>query len=46
MVKSRNYIDSVIDASFVWKNTPEGHGFWSGLNNTFRREYYEKRCRL
>lgn len=46
MVKSGNYIDSVIDASFIWRNTPEGHGFWSGLNNTFRREYYEKRCKL
>lgn len=46
MVKSRNYIANVIDASFIWKNTPQGHDFWSGLNNTFHREYYEKGCRF
>ena len=46
MVKSRNYIANVIDASFIWKNIPQGHDFWSGLNNTFHREYYEKGCRF
>ena len=46
MIKSRKYIDNVIDASFIWKNTPQGHGFWSGLNSTFHREYYEKGCRF
>ncbi len=46
MVKSRNYIDRIIDASFIWRNTPEGHDFWEGLHNIFRREYYEKKCSL
>ena len=46
MVKSRSCVDNVIDASFVWKNTPQGHDFWSELDNTFHREYYEKGCKL
>ena len=46
MVKSKNCIDKIIDSSFIWKNTPEGHDFWQRLDNTFLREYYEKKCKL
>jgi hypothetical protein len=28
-----------IDDSFTWSHTPQGHGYWSHLQNEFTQEY-------
>ncbi len=28
-----------IDAAFIWKHTPEGHEFWSEIQNEWRNDY-------
>lgn len=46
MIKEKQTIGGIIDSSFIWKNTPEGHAFWSGINHRFNCYYYEKKCTL
>ena len=30
----------IIDNSFIWSDTKEGHDYWSNLNYEFRKLYY------
>ena len=36
--ESCNY--GIIDNSFIWSDTREGHDYWSNLNNEFRSLYF------
>lgn len=29
----------IIDASFVWKNTPEGEGYWRNIQELWQQQY-------
>lgn len=38
----RGYTTDIIDMSFTWSNTPEGHDFWSNINDWFMSICHEK----
>ena len=46
LVKKSESMISIIDYSFIWKNTLEGHSFWSDINFKFNRYYNDKNCKL
>lgn len=34
---------AVIEAFFIWSETPEGHSFWFEVEQIYLRNYYEQR---
>lgn len=34
---------NVIEAFFIWSETPEGHSFWFEVEQIYLRNYYEQR---
>ena len=35
------YFEHIIDYSFCWSATEDGHNFWSALNKEFSRNFYK-----
>lgn len=40
----RGSISGIIDKSFTWSNTQQGHGHWSALNDGWCK-YYNRLCK-
>lgn len=41
MISNRLYGLSMIDRSFLWSETEQGHGFWHDANSVFNRKWDE-----
>lgn len=41
---SRGHISGIIDNSFIWSNTPQGHDYWSNLDRMWDVEEAPKYC--